>query len=158
MISPYVEQHTLTKPSAISTYRGQGVLKRGCNAVEHTIVYLTGQQPVYIQGEWEKGMTKEPIMIQPTDMTERMDPMSRVRLGKAYPIEWNVKLRDIGMVSRGDMTKLVRYYREEAGNGFDPDPEEEDNDEEEGDGEDQRENANAAAQYTYANSSTYQYQ
>ncbi|KAF1941205.1 hypothetical protein EJ02DRAFT_444991 [Clathrospora elynae] len=106
---------------AISTYGDQGVLKPGCNASEHTIVYLRGQQPVYLRGERERGMEKDPIQIEPTDDREQMKPASRVRLGKIHPIEWNVKVRDIGMVSPGDMSKLVRYYREENDSGFDAD-------------------------------------
>jgi hypothetical protein len=66
-------------------------------------------------------MTKEPIMIEPTDTLETMDPSSRLRCGKIYSIEWNVKVRDIGMVASSDKEKLLRYYRDEQNKGFDPD-------------------------------------
>jgi hypothetical protein len=74
-----------------------------------------------IPGERERGMTKEPIMIEPTDVGEKMKGTSRLRCGKIYSIEWNVKVRDIGMVSAQDKTKLLEYYREEQRQGFDPD-------------------------------------
>jgi hypothetical protein len=111
----------LTKSSAITTYGNQGALKRGCKASEHTIVYLEGTQPTWLSGEREKGMTKEPIMIEPTDAQETMQCVSRLRCGKIYSIEWNVKVRDIGMVASRDKAKLLRYYREEQNEGFDPD-------------------------------------
>jgi hypothetical protein len=111
----------LTKSSAISTYGGQGALKRGCKASEHTIVYLRGTQPLWMPGERERGMTKDPIMIEPTDTLETMQPSSRLRCGKIHIIEWNIKVRDIGMMASRDKTKLLHYYRDEQNEGFDPD-------------------------------------
>jgi hypothetical protein len=108
-------------PSAITTYGNQGVLKRGCKASEHTIVYLRGSQPMFLRGERERGMTKEPIMIEPTDANETMTGTSRLRCGKIHSIEWNVKVRDIGMVSSHDRTRLLSYYRDEQTQGFDAD-------------------------------------
>jgi hypothetical protein len=107
--------------SAISTYGGQGVLKPGCKASEHTIVYLAGTQPNPLYGEREKGLTKDAIEIKPCEATELMQPTSRLRFGKIHSIEWNVKVRDIGQVSRKHMSKLLRYFKEEQGNGFDND-------------------------------------
>jgi hypothetical protein len=105
--------------SAISTYGGRGTLKPGCAASEHTIVYLTGTQPVRLEGEWERGMTKDPIELEAASPTETMEPASRLRFGKIYSIEWNVKVREIGQVSRRHMSKLLAYYREEDSRGFD---------------------------------------
>jgi hypothetical protein len=105
--------------SAISTYGGRGTLKHGCTASEHAIVYLTRTQPIRLEGEWERGMTKDPIEIEPASATEMMEPASRLRFGKIHSIEWNVKVREIGMVSRKHMSKLLAYYQEEDGNGFD---------------------------------------
>jgi hypothetical protein len=76
---------------------------------------------VWIPGEREKGMTKEPIMIEPTEAQETLPPLARLRCGKIHSIEWNVKVRDIGMVASPDKAKLLRYYREEQNEGFDPD-------------------------------------
>ena len=111
----------LTVYSAISTYGGNGTLKNGCNPAEHTIVHLEGTNPKRLEGEWERGMTKDPIMIIPSDPGEIMDPASRLRCGKIYSIEWNVKLREIGMVADHDRTKLIQYFAEEQDNGFDID-------------------------------------
>jgi len=98
-------------------------MKRGCAASEHTIVHLTGSQPTYLPGEWERGMKKDPIEIEPTLASETMEPASRLRFGKIHSIEWNVKVRDIGLVSRKHMSRLMRYYKQEEENGFDNDDE-----------------------------------
>ncbi|KAF9696681.1 hypothetical protein EKO04_005267 [Ascochyta lentis] len=106
---------------AITTYGRRGVAKPGCNAADHSIVYLNGNPPVMYPGEAEKGLVKDPIMIVPTNANEEMDPSSRLRYGKMYAIEWNVKFRDIGVVAAHDRTKLMRYFKESQQAGFDPD-------------------------------------
>jgi hypothetical protein len=112
--------------SAISTYGNQGTMKYGCNASEHSIVYLAGSQPISLPGEWEKGLRKDPIEIVATDAKEIMEPASRLRFGKIYSIEWNVKVRDIGKVAGKHMSKLVKYFKEEEKCGFDDDEDLED--------------------------------
>jgi hypothetical protein len=114
-------QLLLTECSAITTYGQRGVLKPNCNAREHTVVYLRGCHAYYIPGEYEKGMTKEPLMIDPTDPTEDMSPKSRLCLGKVVSIECNVKVRDIGMVIPEHRSKLLEYYQQEQDNGFEAD-------------------------------------
>lgn len=42
-----------------------------------------------------------------------MSPASRLRFGKVYPIEWNVKVKDIGMIVPEDLSKLILYWKEE---------------------------------------------
>lgn len=99
-------------------------MKRGCDPSEHTIVHLDNADPVWLPGAWERGMRKEPILIQPTEQNEAMEPASRLRCGKLYSIGWNVKLRDIGMVPTHERTKLMRYYQEGQDKGFDNDEKE----------------------------------
>ncbi|KAF2625112.1 hypothetical protein BU25DRAFT_346542 [Macroventuria anomochaeta] len=111
---------------AISTYGGRGATKWGVRASEHAIVYLNGSQPAPYPGEHERGLTKDPLRVDPTDPKEKMDPASRVRLGKIYSIEWNVKVRDIGMIAATDRSRLMKYFKEEQSEGFEPDNEFED--------------------------------
>ncbi|KAF2030974.1 hypothetical protein EK21DRAFT_25172, partial [Setomelanomma holmii] len=106
---------------SITTYGGRGCLKPGCYPSEHTAVYLKGCTPQYLEGERERGMDKDPVAIEATDINETMDPISRLRLGKVYSIECNVKVRDIGKVVPEDMGKLLHYHRQEMNNGFEPD-------------------------------------
>jgi hypothetical protein len=63
-------------------------------------------------------MTKDPIEIEPASTTETMEPTSRLRFGKIHSIEFNVKVREIGVVSRQHMSKLLAYYKEEDEKGF----------------------------------------
>ena len=67
-----------------------------------------------ISGEYEAGMTKEPIEIIPADSSVVISPYSRLRLGKTYPIEWNVKVKDIGQVHPEHVSKLLMYWRNEV--------------------------------------------
>ncbi|KAH5441365.1 hypothetical protein HBI47_040230 [Parastagonospora nodorum] len=115
---------------AIFTYNGQGTLKRGCTASEHAPVYMTGSQATTYQGELERGMTKEPIEVTPDDETETMLPASRLRFGKHYSIEWNVKVREIGIVAPRYRSRLMKHYRDEQRNGFDDDDDEDFSEEE----------------------------
>jgi hypothetical protein len=96
-------------------------MKPGCNAKEHTIVHFRGRPASYLPGEYQRGMTKDPLMIDPTDPAEEMSLESRLRLGKVVSVECNVKVRDIGMVIREHRSKLLAYYKQEQENGYEPD-------------------------------------
>ncbi|KAF2469458.1 uncharacterized protein BDR25DRAFT_229170 [Lindgomyces ingoldianus] len=98
----------------ITTYSGRGTAKPGCDPSEHAIVYFSGSTPQLVREENEKSieLQKEPIGVNPADTSLRMHPASRIRFGKAYPIEWNVKVKDIGDVLPADRTRLWRYYLE----------------------------------------------
>jgi hypothetical protein len=104
--------------SAIATYGQQGTLKHGCNPGEHAVICNTHVDPstCYLRGEIENGMYKEPIQVTPPkdpDQNSYLSLASRIRFGKAYAIEWNVKVKDIGMVADWDMAKLLRYFEDE---------------------------------------------
>ena len=60
-------------------------------------------------------MTNEPIAIEPADTTLIMHAASRLRFSKTYPIEWNVKVKDIGRVIPEDMSKLISYWKAQNG-------------------------------------------
>lgn len=109
----------LTRASAINNYGNCGVLNSGCDPAEHTIVYSEGYQPQYVAGEFERGMIKHPIAIAQGELGESVLATSRLRLGKTYTIECNVKVRDMGMVIPKHMTLLLRYYQDERDTGFD---------------------------------------
>lgn len=108
---------TNMKLSGIGTYSGKGVLKHGCMPAEHAIVYLSGTDPAscYLPGEYGSGMTKMPIEIVPVDSSITLRRESRVRFGKTYPIEMNVKVKDIGRVEASQLGRLLRYWESEEG-------------------------------------------
>jgi hypothetical protein len=58
-------------------------------------------------------MTKEPIEVEPVDSSITIRPESRIRFGKTYPIEMNVKVKDIGRVASHHLSKLLRYWTDE---------------------------------------------
>jgi len=99
----------------IGTYSGRGTLKDGCNPAEHTIVYFSGTDPAscYIPGEYESGMIKEPIEVVPAEPNERIRRESRIRFGKVYPIEMNVKVKDIGRVREDQISALISCWAQE---------------------------------------------
>lgn len=101
--------------SGIGTYSGRGTLKDGCNPAEHTIVYFSGTDPAscYIPGEYESGMIKEPIEVVPAEPNERIRRESRIRFGKVYPIEMNVKVKDIGRVREDQISALISCWAQE---------------------------------------------
>jgi hypothetical protein len=101
--------------SSIATYGKQGTLKRGCNPGEHAVICNTHVDPgrCYLQGE---RIHKEAIQVEPpnpVDNNSYLSHLSRLRFGKTYSIEWNVKVKDLGMVVDEDMPKLLYYYKQE---------------------------------------------
>ena len=99
--------------SPITTYTSRGTLKHGCVPSEHSVVYFEGSQPCFFEGEEERGLTKKSIRVKPASPELSMDPASRLHYGKVYPIEMNVKVKDIGDVDPTQISLLLQYYREE---------------------------------------------
>ncbi|KAG9186218.1 hypothetical protein G6011_02774 [Alternaria panax] len=106
------DRHGFVYACGIGTYSGRGALKAGCAPREHTIVYLSGTDPgsCYFPGEYQGGMTKQPLEIIPVDPSIKLRSDSRIRFGKVYPIEKNVKVKDIGQVHPNHIGKLFQYW------------------------------------------------
>lgn len=109
----------------IGTYGGRGVAKRGVNKSEHAIVHTGRIAPEPRHNEIappdEVGLLPEAIRINVDDRTEKLDPMSRLNLGKLYTIEHYVKVRSFGHVHPSSMQPLTSQFQKVwAGNmGFD---------------------------------------
>ncbi|KAF2501510.1 hypothetical protein BU16DRAFT_500657 [Lophium mytilinum] len=97
----------------ISTYGNRGTTKTGCRPEEHAIVYYkTLQTPSPLP--LENGMVYQPIgVLPPSTESQPMSTASRIRFAKAFPIEWNVKVKDLGRVADEDMGNLMQYYMRE---------------------------------------------
>lgn len=73
---------------------------------DHGIIHTTLNVPPYLPGEH---LTKYSIRVQPTT-TETLHPASRINYGKAYAVEHNVKVLDIGMVVEPHRYLLSGYF------------------------------------------------
>jgi hypothetical protein len=97
--------------SPITTYGGKGVAKAGVDPSKHAIVYMRGSVPN--PNADEPRMTKEPLEVEPARYDEKLDEMSRLNFGKVYTVEHNVKVHNVGMISRTSMAKFKGYARNE---------------------------------------------
>ena len=84
-------------------------MKNGVHAEVHTIVHTT-KEPKYLAGEWEKGMTKGAIRIEPATPRDKLEPQSRLNYAKVYTVECNVKVCFIGKVHVDFRQQIVADY------------------------------------------------
>ena len=56
-------------------------------------------------------MNKDPIRIIPVNSSEKLDPLSRVHLGKTYPMEHNIKVEEVGTVDPTHWKRLSAYWK-----------------------------------------------
>lgn len=75
---------------------------------EHAIAYTSDEPPGQLPGETQ--VTKS-IKINPINLLEKLDAASRINLTKLYPVEHNVKVFEVGMVTSDDIRKLRLYYK-----------------------------------------------
>lgn len=57
-------------------------------------------------------MNKTPIRVIPSRADEKLDPVSRVNMGKMFTVEWNTKVKDIGLVDKSSLVRLLAYWRQ----------------------------------------------
>jgi hypothetical protein len=99
----------------IYTYGEQGVLKSGLSADDrkaHAVIYMTGARPTNLQDEHL--MNKEPIAVDPASPGQRLNKWSRLDFRRVHTVEHNVKVKNIGQVSRGSMPYLTNYFKDVA--------------------------------------------
>ena len=99
--------------SRISTHGARGTVGKMMNQKEHGIIFTGGEAPQKLPGE--KKLNKDPIEVIPVDSTQALDPLSRINYAKPYPIEHNVKVREVGKVAQRQVRKLLAYYQTESG-------------------------------------------
>ena len=92
--------------SPIQTYKGQGATKQGLIVDDHGVIHTTASAPDLLPGE---KLTKYSVQVQPYK-DERLEPESRVNYGKAYAVEHNVKLLEVGMVLEGHRYLIQQYF------------------------------------------------
>ncbi|KAL8645618.1 MAG: hypothetical protein Q9226_007219 [Calogaya cf. arnoldii] len=93
----------------ILTYRGKGATKKSVDKSAHAIIYTGSSAPERLPEE--QGMNKNPLRVIPVRADEKLDPLSRVNLGKTYPVEWNTKVKEIGRIEKPSLVKLLTYWK-----------------------------------------------
>ncbi|KAL8905122.1 MAG: hypothetical protein Q9207_002823 [Kuettlingeria erythrocarpa] len=94
----------------ILTYSGKGAGKKGVDQKAHAIIYTGGDPPERLATE--VGMNKTPIRVIPSRADEKLDPVSRVNMGKMFTVEWNTKVKDIGLLDKSSLVRLLAYWRQ----------------------------------------------
>jgi hypothetical protein len=97
----------------ISTYSGQATTKSGAAANFHAAVIPAGGTfTPHPQGE---NLEKDPVEVKVEDAAVTIDPMSRIHFAKAYTVEHNLKVRNIGVVVGDSVGLLDNYFAESLG-------------------------------------------
>ncbi|KAF2868229.1 hypothetical protein BDV95DRAFT_500966 [Massariosphaeria phaeospora] len=98
----------------VFTYSGRATLKQGVRPREHAVIYTAGSQISLLPGE--TGITKDSIAVDSAPSVPPLNKCSRLYFGIHHPIQYNVKVKDLGMVSDNDIPKMIGYWREELQN------------------------------------------
>ena len=93
--------------SPITTYSGRGTTKIGVDQNAHTIVYTQNVPPPKLPGEVK--MAKDPLRVIVDDPQDKLDPKSRINLGKLIQIDHNMRVKSLGMIAPQDLAILLNY-------------------------------------------------
>ncbi|KAF2794487.1 hypothetical protein K505DRAFT_242039, partial [Melanomma pulvis-pyrius CBS 109.77] len=91
----------------IFTYSGRGTTKNGVRPEEHAIAYSSTEQARPFAGE--DGMMS-PICIENAENIQPLDPASRIYFGIHHPIQYNVKVQDVGDVHPRSISFLRGHW------------------------------------------------
>jgi hypothetical protein len=108
------EGHGFSWCVPITTYQGKGVAKRGLSDEDrraHAIIYMEGTNIRPTAAERDM-MDKESIAVHAAATDQKLDPMSRINFGKVHTIEHNVKVMNVGRISRDDLDDFKHYWNQ----------------------------------------------
>ncbi|PQE16486.1 heterokaryon incompatibility protein [Rutstroemia sp. NJR-2017a BBW] len=105
---------------SIMTYASQGTNKRGVNAKTHAIIYT--ENPTAKYGEMERGLTRRPIRVIPSEPQHKLDPASRLNYAKIYTVEHNLRVWFIGKLAPESEELVVTDYNQVNPPLFRPSP------------------------------------
>lgn len=75
-------------------------------------MYTSAEVPSKLSSETH--LHKIPIKIDLANPSEKLDAVSRINLGKAFPVEHNVKVCEVGEITGHHLRILLQYYYSEA--------------------------------------------
>ena len=97
----------------IFTYSGRATLKGGVRPEQHAIAYSWGGTAQLLEGE--SGIIKTSISVVMVNNNPALDIASRIYFGIHHPIQYNVKVKEIGYVPSDEIATLIGNWREEDG-------------------------------------------
>jgi len=97
--------------SPIFTYNGRATTKQGVNPAEHAIAYSLGQQPELVSGE--SPLQKHPIPIVMEENNRPLVSASRIYFAIHHPIQYNVKVKNLGHVHPDYLPTFLGYWNME---------------------------------------------
>jgi hypothetical protein len=98
----------------INTYNSQGVTKPGLSDEDkraHTVIYMSDTQPFSLPEE-KRDLTKKPIAVEKASDDQKLDIMSRLNFKKIYTVEHNVKVMNVGKVTRDLLPVFLKYWKQ----------------------------------------------
>jgi hypothetical protein len=98
----------------VFTYSGKATTKRGVRASEHGVIYSEGYQAQLLSGE--VGITKPSIAVRMAGDAPPLQTASRIYYGIIHPIQYNVKVKDLGQVPQDQVPYLIGNWRSEDEN------------------------------------------
>jgi hypothetical protein len=98
----------------IFTYSGKATTKKGVRPAEHGVAYSWGTEARLIPGE--TGIKKPSIGVVMAKDVPELEPASRIYYGIQHPIQYNVKVKEIGYVPQIHVPTLIGNWKEEDEN------------------------------------------
>lgn len=106
-----IKIHANKRNRQISTNGGRGSNKKGLDQQQHVVAYTDLVPPDPLPGETH--LNKAAIKIELVNPAEKLDPTSRINVGKVYPVEHNIRVCEVGMVTPSALRTLQQYYKQE---------------------------------------------
>jgi hypothetical protein len=94
----------------ITTYRGHATTECGVIPSDHAILCHRSEKPHLVPHE--TGITMDHFSMIVLDQTDPPLPTSRINFGAYYPIQYNVKVKNLGYIPEKQLGRLVDYWRE----------------------------------------------
>ncbi|KMP05463.1 hypothetical protein CIHG_09904 [Coccidioides immitis H538.4] len=93
---------------AITTYRHRGLQKPGIEIGAHAVIHMKDTDPEKMNIKYYD-LAKQPLAVEPASMTEKLLPSSVVHVGKIHTVEFNQKVKEVGVLT-GESRKRLREY------------------------------------------------
>lgn len=99
----------------INSYSGNGLTSKNMimqDKYAHCIIYSKGSQPRRLTGE--PHLTKKPIVATMADGEPSLNNASRLNFGKMQSIEYNIRVKDVGLIDDAvGLKRLTSYFKQE---------------------------------------------